>query len=180
MSDFEYSSKTAIPKGVRVFPPEETALRRWAERRILTVFERWGFQEVITPTFEYLEVFSGEPDREGGDKIFKFVDRQTGRLLALRYDPTPQVARLAATTLRHRPLPLRLSYVTNVFRDEALQTGRQREPVQLGVELIGLDRPEADAEMVAMVVESCQALGLQRFQIDVGQIEYVRGLVDAL
>ena len=48
----DYSSRTAIPKGVRVFPPEETALRRWAERQILTVFERWGFQEVITPTFE--------------------------------------------------------------------------------------------------------------------------------
>lgn len=176
----EYSSKTAIPKGVRVFPPEEVALRRWAERRILTVFERWGFQEVITPTFEYLEVFSGEPDREGGDKVVKFVDRQTGRLLALRYDPTPQVARLAATTLRHRPLPLRLSYVTTIFRDEAPQAGRQRECVQLGVELIGLERPEADAEMVAMAVEGCRALGLQRFQIDVGQIEYVRGLVDAL
>jgi ATP phosphoribosyltransferase regulatory subunit len=180
MSDFEYSPKTAIPKGVRIFPPEETALRRWAERRILTVFERWGFQEVITPTFEYLEVFSGESEREGGDKIFKFVDRPTGRLLALRYDPTPQVARLAATTLRHRPLPLRLSYATNIFRDEAPQTGRQREYVQLGVELIGLERPEADAEMVAMAVEGCRALGLQRFQIDVGQIEYVRGLVDAL
>src|SRR5574337_2153533 len=180
MSDFEYSSKTAIPNGVRVAPPEETALRRWAERRILTVFERWGFQEVITPTFEYLDVFAGDPGREDGDKVFKFVDRPTGRLLALRYDPTPQVARLAATTLRHRPLPLRRSYVTNVLRDEALQTGRQRESVQLGVELIGLERPEADAEMVAMAVEGCRALGLERFQIDVGQIEYVRGLVDAL
>lgn len=180
MSNFEYSSKTAIPKGVRVFAPEETALRRWAECRILTVFERWGFQEVITPTFEYLEVFSGEPEREGGDKVFKLIDRQTGRLLALRYDPTPQVARLAATTLRHRPLPLRLSYAANIFRDEVPQVGRQRECVQLGVELIGLERPEADAEMVAMAVEGCRALGLQHFQIDVGQIEYVRGIVDTL
>src|SRR5574337_848645 len=180
MSDFEYSSKTAIPKGIRVCPPEETARRRWAERRILTVFERWGFQEVITPTCEYLAVFSEEPEREGGDKIFKFVDRQTGRLLALRSDPTPQVARLAATTLRHRPLPLRLSYVTTIFRDEAPQTGRQRESVQLGVELIGLHWPEAGAEMVAMAVGGCRALGLQHFQIDVGQIEYVRAIVDAL
>jgi ATP phosphoribosyltransferase regulatory subunit len=180
MSDFDYSPNTAIPKGVRVFPPEETALRRWAERRVLTVFERWGFQEVTTPTFEYLEVFSSDSKEESGEKIFKFVDRQTGRLLALRYDPTPQVARLAATTLRYRLLPLRLSYVTNIFRYEAPQAGRQRERVQLGVELIGLERPEADAEMVAMVVESCRALGLERFQINVGQIEYVRGLVDAL
>src|ERR1700675_2944677 len=180
MSERDYYSRTAIPKGVRVFPPEEAALRRWAERRILSVFERWGFQEVITPTFGYLEVFSGDSGEAGGEKIFKFVDRQTAFLLALRYAPTPQVARLVATTLRHRPLPLRLSYATNIFRYEAPQAGRQREFVQLGVELIGLERPEADAEMVAMAVEGCQALGLQRFQIDVGQVGYVRGLVDAL
>jgi ATP phosphoribosyltransferase regulatory subunit len=180
MSERDSYSRTAIPKGIRVFPPEEAALRRWAERRILSVFERWGFQEVITPTFEYLEVFSGDSGEAGDEKVFKFVDRQTGRLLALRYDPTPQVARLVATTLRHRPLPLRLSYATNIFRYEAPQAGRQREFVQLGVELIGLERPEADAEMVAMAVEGCRALGLQRFQIDVGQVGYVRGLVDAL
>jgi ATP phosphoribosyltransferase regulatory subunit len=180
MDERDFLSRTAIPKGVRVFPPEETALRRWAERRILSVFERWGFREVTTPTFEYLEVFSPDSGDEEGEKIFKFVDRQTGRLLALRYDPTPQVARLVATSLRHRPLPLRLSYATSVFRYEAPQAGRQREFVQLGVELIGLERPEADAEMAAMAVEVCQALGLRRFQIDVGQVEFVRGLVDAL
>ncbi len=180
MDERDYHPRTAIPKGVRVIPPDETALRRWAEGRILSVFERWGFREVITPTFEYLEVFSEDSGEEGGEKILKFVDRQTGRLLALRYDPTPQVARMVATSLRHRPLPLRLSYATNVFRYEAPQAGRQREFVQLGVELIGLERPEADAEMVAMAVEVCQAVGLRRFQIDVGQVEYVRGLVDAL
>ena len=180
MSEREYHSRTAIPKGVRVVPPDETALRRWAERGILSVFERWGFREVITPTFEYLEVFAADTEEAGGEKILKFVDRQTGRMLALRYDPTPQVARMVATSLRHQPLPLRLSYAVNVFRYEAPQAGRQREFVQLGVELIGLERPEADAEMVAMAVEGCQALGLRRFQIDVGQVEYVRGLVDAL
>ncbi|MGH7409731.1 MAG: ATP phosphoribosyltransferase regulatory subunit, partial [Candidatus Methylomirabilis sp.] len=127
MDERDYHPKTAIPKGVRVIPPDETALRRWAERRILSVFERWGFREVITPTFEYLEVFSADSGEEGGEKILKFVDRQTGRLLALRYDPTPQVARMVATSLRHQPLPLRLSYATNVFRYEAPQAGRQRE-----------------------------------------------------
>ena len=180
MGERDFHPRTALPKGVRVVPADETAIRRWAERQILSVFERWGFREVITPTFEYLEVFADDSDEEGREKILKFVDRQTGRLLALRYDPTPQVARMDATSLRDHPLPLRLSYVTNVFRYEAPQAGRQREFVQLGVELIGLERPEADAEMVAMAVEGCQAVGLRRFQIDVGQVEYVRGLVDAL
>ena len=177
------SDPTAIPRGVRVYPPAEAAQRRAVEEAILSVFRRWGFREVITPTFEYLETFTAGAGTGGGDAvgvIDKFVDRQTGRLLALRSDLTPQVARLVATTLRHHPLPLRLCYAASVFRYEAEQAARQREFVQVGVELIGLDRPEADAEMVAMSVEACQAVGLGAFQIDVGQVEYFRGLLTAL
>lgn len=172
-------SRTEIPKGVRVYPPEEAERRRVLEERLFSVFRRWGFREVITPTFEYLEVFTSGAGDEG-DRIFKFVDRQTGRLLALRYDITPQVARMVATTLRYRPLPLRLAYAANVFRYEEPQAGRQREFVQVGVELIGLDRPEADAEMIAMAVEGLQACGLKSFQINVGQAEFVRGFLDEL
>ncbi len=172
--------RTAIPKGVRVFTPEETAQRRTVEGKLLSVFQRWGFREIITPTFEYLEVFEQPTGEEAGDQIFKFVDRQSGRLLALRVDITPQVARLVATTLRQAPLPLRLAYAATVFRYHEPRAGRQREFEQIGVELIGLDRPEADAEMIAMAVEGCQTLGLQAFQIDVGQAEVVRGLLNAL
>jgi ATP phosphoribosyltransferase regulatory subunit len=173
-------SRTPIPKGVRVFTPEETAQRRAVEAKLLSVFHRWGFREIITPTFEYLEVFEQPTAENAGDQIFKFVDRQTGRLLALRVDITPQVARLVATTLRHAPLPLRLAYAATVFRYHEPRAGRQREFEQIGVELIGLELPEADAEMIAMAVEGCQAVGLDAFQIDVGQVEVVRGLLNAL
>jgi ATP phosphoribosyltransferase regulatory subunit len=172
--------RVAIPKGVPVFTPTETAQRRVVEARLLSVFHRWGFREIITPTFEYLEVFEQPAGEEADDQMFKFVDRQTGRLLALRVDITPQVARLVATTLRHAPLPLRLAYAENVFRYHEPRAGRQREFKQIGVELIGLDPPEADAEMIAMAVEGCQAAGLTAFQIDVGQVEIVRGLLNAL
>ena len=172
--------RSAIPKGVRVFTPEETAQRRAVEARLLSVFHRWGFREIITPTFEYLEVFEQPTAEDAGDQIFKFVDRQTGRLLALRVDITPQVARLVATTLRQAPLPLRLAYAATVFRYHEPRAGRQREFEQIGVELIGLEFPEADAEMIAMAVEGCQAVGLDAFQIDVGQVEVVRGLLNAL
>ncbi|MFQ5846156.1 MAG: ATP phosphoribosyltransferase regulatory subunit [Candidatus Methylomirabilales bacterium] len=171
---------TAIPKGVRVLSPAEAARLRWVEKTLLSVFQRWGFREVLTPTFEYLDVFAhGAGDVVEG-KAFKFVDRQTGLLLALRPDLTPQVARMVAATMRHHPLPLRLAYSTSVFRHEEPQAGRQREFFQAGVELIGSDRPEADAEMIAMAVEGCQEAGLQRFQIDVGQVEYLRGMLNAL
>jgi ATP phosphoribosyltransferase regulatory subunit len=172
--------RTTIPKGVRVFPPPETAQRRHVEVQLLSVFRRWGFQEIITPTFEYLEVFERPSGEDADDQIFKFVDRQTGRLLALRVDLTPQVARVVATTLRQAPHPLRLAYAGSVFRHHEPRAGRQREFTQLGVELIGLEGAEADAEMIAMAVEGCQAVGLREFQIDVGQVEVVRGLLNAL
>ena len=172
--------RTAIPKGVRVFTPAETAQRRTVEGKLLSVFQRWGFREIITPGFEYLEVFEQPAGEAADDQIFKFVDRQTGRLLGLRVDLTPQVARMVATTLRQAPLPLRLAYAATVFRYHEPQVGRQREFEQIGVELIGLDLPEADAELIAMAVEGCQAIGLPAFQIDVGQVEVVRGLLNAL
>ncbi len=174
------NSRIAIPKGVRVFTPEETAQRRVVEERLLSVFQRWGFREIVTPTFEYLEVFEKPSGEEDDDQIYKFVDRQTGRLLALRVDITPQVARLVATTLREAPLPLRLAYAATVFRHHEPRAGRQREFRQIGVELIGLDLPEADAEMIAMAIEGCRAVGLTAFQIDVGQVEIVRGLLNLL
>jgi ATP phosphoribosyltransferase regulatory subunit len=172
--------RTTIPKGVRVFTPAETAQRRTVEDKLLSVFQRWGFREIVTPTFEYLEVFEQPTGEAADDQIFKFVDRQTGRLLALRVDLTPQVARMVATTLRQAPLPLRLAYSATVFRYHEPRAGRQREFEQIGVELIGLDLPEADAELIAMAVEGCQAVGLPAFQIDVGQVEVVRGLLNAL
>jgi len=171
---------TTIPQGVRVFPPEETARLRRVEHQILSVFERWGFREVITPTFEYLEVFASDAGGDFGGKIVKFVDRQTGRLLALRADLTPQIARMVASTLRHRPLPLRLAYSGPVFRSAEARAARQREFSQIGVELVGLDLPEADAEMIAMAAEACRDLGLQHYQIDIGQVEYLKGLLAAL
>src|SRR5207249_711516 len=89
---------------------------------------------------------------------FTFVDRETGRMLVLRADITPQIARIVATRLRDEPKPLRLSYVTNVFRYDEPQLAHYREFYQAGVELIGLDKPEAEVEILAMTVESLRAL----------------------
>lgn len=87
---------------------------------------------------------------------------------------------MVAATMRHHPLPLRLAYSASVFRHQEPQAGRQREFFQAGVELIGSDRPEADAEMISMAVEGCREAGLRSFQIDVGQVEYLRGMLNAL
>ena len=172
--------QTQLPKGVKIYLPDEAAAKRSVEQRLLSVFTRWGYREVLTPTYEFADVLSVGTDETLQGEMFKLVDRDTGRMLALRADITPQIARIVATRLRDEPKPLRLAYVANVFRYEEPQVGRYREFFQAGVELVGLEKPEADAEMIAMTVEGLQALGLDRFQLNVGQADFFRGVLEEL
>jgi ATP phosphoribosyltransferase regulatory subunit len=99
-------------------------------------------------------------------------------MLALRADITPQIARVVATRLRDEPKPVRLAYVTNVFRYDEPRVSHYREFYQAGVELIGLEKPEAEVEIIAMAIEGLRALGLDRFQIDLGHPDFIRGLLE--
>jgi ATP phosphoribosyltransferase regulatory subunit len=172
--------ETQLPKGVKLYLPDEAAQKRIVEERLLGVFRRWGYREVVTPTYEYFDVIARGTDHDLQERMFKMVDRESGRLLTLRADITPQIARIVSTRLRDAPKPLRLAYVTNVFRYDEPQVGRHREFYQAGVELVGLPNPEGDAEMIAMTVEGLQALGLSRFQLDVGQADFFRGILEDL
>jgi ATP phosphoribosyltransferase regulatory subunit len=171
-------SPTQLPKGARIYLPDEARRKRYAESRLLDVFGRWGYRELITPTFEFFDVLSVGTDPHVQGDMFTLIDRDTGRLLALRADITPQIARVVATRLRDEPKPLRLGYLTNVFRYDEPRMGHYREFYQAGVELIGLDKPEAEVEILAMTVEGLRALGLSRFQIDVGHPDFFRGLME--
>jgi ATP phosphoribosyltransferase regulatory subunit len=172
--------QTQLPKGAKIYLPDEAAGKRAVEERLLGVFRRWGYREVVTPAYEYFDVLSQGTDHDLQERMFKMVDRESGRLLALRADITPQIARIVATRMREEPKPLRLAYVSNVFRYDEPHVGRYREFYQAGVELVGLPNPEGDAEMIAMTVEGLRALGLGRFQIDVGQADFFRGILEDL
>src|SRR5215472_7097606 len=167
-----------LPKGARIYLPDEAARKRYVEARLLDVFARWGYREIVTPTFEFADVLAMGTDVGVQESMFKFVDRETGRMLALRADITPQIARVVATRLREEPKPVRLAYVTNVFRHDEPQMSHYREFYQAGVELIGLEKPEAEVEVIAMTIEGLRALGLDRFQIDLGHPDFVRGLLE--
>jgi len=169
---------TQLPKGARIYLPDEAERKRHVERRLFDVFGRWGYREIVTPTFEFFDAIAVGTDPALQENMFKFVDRETGRMLALRADITPQIARVVATRLRYEPKPLRLGYVTNVFRYDEPQLAHYREFYQAGVELVGLDKPEAEVEVIAMTVEGLRALGLARFQIDVGHPDFFRGLME--
>jgi len=176
----EAQPETDLPKGVRDFLPLKAAKAEYLQQQLRQVFAAWGFRPVITPQLEFLDVLEqglGEGLRE---RTFRFDDRQSGRLVAFPPDMTPQIARIAATRMRELPLPLRLCYSGRVLRHTEQQAGKDRDIFQTGVELIGLDSPEADAEMIAMAVEALAAVGAEEFTIDIGQVDFFRGVMDGL
>ena len=172
--------ETDLPKGVRDFLPLKAAKVEYLQQQLQQVYAAWGFRPVITPQLEFLDVLERGFGEGLGERTFRFDDRQSGRLLAFPPDMTPQIARIAATRMSERPLPLRLCYSGRVLRHTEQQAGKDRDIFQSGVELIGLDGPEADAEMIAMAVESLIAVGAQEFTIDIGQVEFFRGVMDGL
>ncbi len=177
MTPSNIGPEVMLPKGVKDFLPIKAAKIEHLTRTLQGVFSQWGFRPIVPPSLEYLHVLErglGEGLRE---KTFRFDDRQSGRLVAFPPDITPQVARIVATRMREFPLPLRLCYTGRVLRHTEQQVGKDREIFQAGVEMIGLDSPEADAEMIAMAVESLKSLGAREFTIDIGQVEFFRGVM---
>lgn len=168
-----------IPHGVQDRFLDDAARRRMAEAAVRESFARWGYQEVIPPTFEYDENLAVGASAELQQAMYRFFDRE-GHTLALRADFTPQIARMAATKLFEQPMPLRCFYVGSLFRHEEPQAGRKREFTQAGVELIGVDTAAADAEVVTLAVATLEALGLHDFQVNLGQMAFFRAVTDAL
>lgn len=168
-----------LPKGVSDFLPEKAAKIGYIEEKIRRVFELWGFRRIITPLLEFQDVLAIGLGEELKEKTFRLDDRHSGRLLAIPSDITPQVARIVATRMRNYPLPHRVYYNGRILRHAESQSGRNREIFQAGVELIGLDSPEADAEMVAMAVEVMRGLGFENFKISLGQVDFFRGILDS-
>ena len=165
-----------VPYGTKDILPVDAARKRRMENELARLFLGWGYQEVITPTFEYHETLkAGSPD-DSDDSAFRFFDR-SGRMLALRPDMTTPIARVAVMRLKDYPAPLRLFYLANVFRQEESQAGRQCEFYQAGVELLGAGGAAADAEVVAIAVESLLAAGLTDFQVCLGQVDFIGGIM---
>lgn len=165
-----------IPYGTRDFLPKEASQKRAVEGALAHLFDSWGYDEVVTPTIEYLETLSVGAGNELDQHIFKFFDKNN-RILALRPDMTTPMARVAATRLKENKMPMKLFYLTNVFRYEQAQTGRQCEFYQAGVELMGVSGPEADAEVIALAIEGILKSGLKQFKIGLGQVDFINGIM---
>lgn len=165
-----------IPYGMRDYLPREAAVKRRIESSLAGIFYQWGYDEVVTPTIEYLDTLTTGTGSAAEPHMFKFFDRGN-RTLALRHEMTTPIARVAASRLAEAALPLKLSYVAGVYRYEEVQTGRQCEFNQAGVELMGAASASADAEVIALAVEGMRGAGLRDFRISLGQVEFISGVM---
>jgi histidyl-tRNA synthetase len=164
------------PRGVRDFGPKEMDGRVHVESVLLEAFRSFGYRRVQTPTFESLELFCAKSGSGISEHLYVFDDKG-GRRLCLRPEATAQVARMFSSDLRNLPKPLRLSYVSPMFRYEEPQKGRYREFWQAGVELIGASGPEADAECICLAGECIRRLGLSA-KIRINHIGVLRELLN--
>lgn len=166
-----------LPLGMKDLLPGEAGFKRELESIMVKKFIKWGYYEIVTPVLEYYDNLV--PAETPADQFFKLIDRE-GQILAMRTEMTTPIARVVASRLAEEIVPLRLFYVANVFRHESPQIGRQREFYQAGVELIGEKGPGADAEVIALAAECLRESGLENFQINIGQVKFVRGIIGEL
>lgn len=177
-NDNEARTVFPIPYGTRDMLPQEAWRKRLLERGLADLFSRWGYREVVTPTLEYAATLEAGDAAAARERVFKFFDA-ANRVVVLRPDMTTPIARLVATRLRDETGPLRFFYLANVFRYEQPQAGRQCEFCQAGVELVGNGGAVADAEVVALAVAALRETGLDDFQISLGQVAFINGLIAA-
>ncbi|PJN51171.1 ATP phosphoribosyltransferase regulatory subunit [Paenibacillus sp. GM2FR] len=163
------------PAGVRDYLPHAVTKLRRIEREVLACMDRWGYRQIMTPTMEYYDTV-GVASSTSDQKLFKLLNKR-GTTMVLRSDLTAPIARVMSSLLKDEPLPVRLSYHANVFRAIEEEAGREAEFFQTGVELVGDDTPEADAEVIALAIESLKAAGVEKFKIAMGHMGYLNGLL---
>jgi len=167
------------PRGTRDFTPEEMKKRRWLERKMRDVSERYGYEEIATPTIEHLELFTLKSGEGIIEETYAFEDK-AGRKLALRPELTAPVMRFYVERFQMDAKPLKFYYFGNCFRYDRPQKGRYREFWQFGCELIGSDKPEAIAELISLAYNILRESGLRNVIVRVGNLDILRKFLDSI
>ncbi|MDY4893050.1 MAG: ATP phosphoribosyltransferase regulatory subunit [Agathobacter sp.] len=166
------------PDGVRDIYNGECRQKLLLQDRLHEVLAQYGYRDIQTPTFEFFNIFGKEIGTTPSKDLYKFFDKD-GNTLVLRPDFTPSIARSAAKYYTEEDMPVKLCYMGNTFINSSSYQGRLKETTQCGAELIGDNSVDADAEILAMVVDSMLASGLKEFQISVGHAQFFQGLMEA-
>lgn len=164
------------PEGVRDIYNVECQKKLRLQEILHEALHQYGYRDIQTPTFEFFDVFSKEVGTVSSKELYKFFDKE-GNTLVLRPDITPSIARAASKYFLEEDMPIRLCYMGNTFINNANFQGRLKETTQLGAEYMGDSSVDADAEMLALVIESLQMAGLKEFQVSIGHIDYFKSLL---
>lgn len=167
-----------LPDGIEEVLPPEAARIEAARRQVLDLFQRWGYDFVVTPHIEYLESLLTGAGQDLDLRTFKVTDPQSGHLMGFRADITPQVARIDAHTLR-REGPNRLCYAGSVLHAKPRALSTSRSPIQLGAELYGDASPASDVEVISLMLEMLELAAVPDVHMDLGHVGIYRGLAKA-
>ncbi|MBE0488328.1 MAG: ATP phosphoribosyltransferase regulatory subunit [Halomonas sp.] len=166
-----------LPDGMDEVLPPQASRMEGLRRALLDLYHRWGYDQVMPPTAEFLDSLLTGTGSDLALQTFKLTDQLTGRMMGVSADVTPQVARMDAHSLK-RQGPVRLCYCTNVLRATADQHQSGRSPVQVGVELFGHAGIEADLEILHLALASLAAAGADEIHLALGHIGIYRSLVE--
>ncbi|MBQ8201436.1 MAG: ATP phosphoribosyltransferase regulatory subunit [Clostridia bacterium] len=168
--------KRQIPSGMQETLPGECARKRQLEQKLRQLFTLEGYQEIETPILEYYDALDDRTYGFRPEHLWKTFDAQA-RILAVRPDSTIPAARMAAGRLVNEPLPLRLCYMQSATKMLSDTSSLLCEEMQAGVELMGEDSAQADAEVIALAIHALNQSGLKDFQIELGQAQFVTGFL---
>ena len=168
-----------LPVGLYDLLPPEAGIEADVTARLMGVLRAHGYERVKPPLVEFEETLFSEAGAAMASDTFRMMDPASHRMIGVRADMTPQVARIAATRLAHKPRPLRLSYAGQVLRVRGSQMRPERQIGQAGAELIGASGPEADVEVIAVAAEALAALGVPDLSVDLTLPILVPAIADA-
>jgi len=165
-----------LPEGIEEVLPVEAARLERLRREVLDLFSSWGYELVIPPFIEYLDSLLVGTGNDLDLQTFKLTDQLSGRLMGVRADMTPQVARIDTHHLR-REVPTRLCYLGTVLHTRPDDHGGTRSPLQVGAELYGHAGIESDVESIRLMLALLQTAGVEGIYLDLGHVGVFRELM---
>ncbi len=166
MTDDPPPNPALLPAGLRDLLPPDAETEALSVEALMAVFAAHGYERVKPPLLEFEDSLLSGSGAAVAEQTFRLMDPATHRMMGLRPDMTPQVARIAATRLTNSPRPLRLSYAGACVQAQGGALVADRQVAQAGIELIGPDSPAADAEIIVLGAEALASIGLARFSFD--------------
>lgn len=168
-----------LPDGIEEILPEEARQLESARRRLVDVFQSWGYDYVIPPMVEFTDSLLTGSGQDISLLTFKFTDQSSGKTLGLRADITPQVARMDAHSLKRNGVN-RLCYAGHVLHTRPKWPLNSRSPIQVGVELFGESGLDADLEVISLLLTTLEAAGFPQQYLDLGHVGIYRALSEAV